>query len=256
MRWWEHWTLQDGAGDSGDGGGGGDPPVGDPPLEGDPPPAGLETIPRSALPEGLRDRSESEITFLLEHTITGLASRNNEVDQLKTELAELRGEVNAAPPPEPDPDDAKPLAELMLEDPEKALDRWARKKGYVPAMESLSNRVGEAEFGMIRTEIEGFADAETDVRELLTKSKIPATREGIMGAFQLVLGQEVLADRARAARDVSGSIPPSNPPAPDPEGDPPALSDLETEIMHGHGITDPAEWIKHRDTPLEVNLPT
>jgi len=249
MRWGEHWALQEEAGD--EGGGGGDPP--DPPPED--PPEGLETIPRSALPEGLRDRSESEITFLLEHTITGLASRNNEVDQLKTELAELRGVVSATPEPEPDPDDSKPLAELMLEDPEKALDRWARGKGYVPAMENLSNRVGEAEFGMIRGEIEGFADAEADVRELLVKSKIPATREGIMGAFQLVLGQEVLADRARAARDVSGSIPPSNLPAPGGD-DPPELSALETEIMHGHGITDVKEWIKHRDTPLEVNLPT
>ena len=115
----------------------GDPPEGDPPKEGDPPAAPL-TISLEALPEDLRDRPEAEIKFLLEHMVNTLGSRNNQVDELKDQIAELRGVVSVTPPAEPDPNDAKPMEELILEDVDAALDRWAAKRGYVKGMGDLS----------------------------------------------------------------------------------------------------------------------
>lgn len=255
MRWWEHYRLLEEAGDGGDGGGGGgDPPPADPPADppsGDPPAA--TTIPLTAIPEELRDRPEAEIKFLLEHMASQMGSKNNRVEDLEKEVAELRGAITA-PPVEPDPDDDKPMAELILENPEKALDRWAKDRGYVVEMGSLSDRVGEAEFSMVAAELTDFDEHESRIRAILKSGKLAVTKANIHGAYKLALGEAVIEARARDAR-ADTTLPPSN--APPPEGgDEVKLDDLETEIMHGHGITDPKEWIKYRDNPPALKLPT
>ncbi len=233
-----------------------DPPAGDPPKEGDDPPKEPATISLDVLPDDLKDRPEAEVKFLLSHMITSLGSRNNEVDDLKTQIAELRGVVGATPPADPDPDDEKPMEELILEDVDKALDRWAAKRGYVDAVGDLSNRVGEAEFSMVSREIGDFDEHEEAVRKLLKDSKTPATRHNIMGAYKLALGESVIAERARDARANSGTIPPSIPAPEEPPESDANLSDLETEVMRAHGISDPKEWIQYRDNPPELKLPT
>ncbi len=256
MKRWNKYLIQEGEPDP-VGGPEGDPPS-DPPKEGDPPkdPPKDTTIPLSVLPEDLRDRPEAEVKFLLEHMITSLGSRNNEVEELKDQIAEFRGAVSVQPPSDPDPDEEKSMEELMLENAEKAMDRWARKRGYVDEIGSLSGRVGEAEFSMVAAEVGDFADHEDRVRAILKDGKVPANRISILGAYKLALGEKVMEDRARDARANSGSIPPSPSDPPKPEEDAPKLSELETEIMHAHDITDPAVWAKHRDTPIEVKLPT
>lgn len=254
FRRWMHYPLLEG---EGDGGGGGDPPedppAGDPPPEGDPPPT---TISLESLPEELRDRPEAEIKFLLEHMATSLGTRTTQISELKDELAELRGAVSAQPPADPDPDDEKPLEELILEDSGKAIERYLISKGYIGAMGELSERVGEAEYSMVAGKVDDFDAHEEKIRKLLKEGKIPATRLNIMGAYTMSLGEAVLAERARDVRSNSGGIPPT-PPAP-PEGEEPEskLSSLEREIMLGHGYTDEADWIKYRDNPPELKLPT
>lgn len=258
MALWDGKVLREEEPDPADpGGGGGDPPKDPDPKEGDPPKDPPPTsISLEVIPEDLRDRPEAEVKFMLEHMVSTLGSRNNQVEDLQKELAELRGEVRAAPPAEPDPDDDKPLAELMLEDPEKALDRWARDKGYVKAIGDLSDRVGESEFTMVAAAHGDFADHEDHVRKLLKEGKIAATRRNIEGAYTMALGEKLLEDRARDIRGKSGSIPPSPPAPPDPKGGEPEMSELEKEIMRGHGIEDPVEWVKYRDNPPELKLPT
>jgi hypothetical protein len=235
----------------------GDPPA-DPPKEGDPPAAPL-TISLEALPEDLRDRPEAEIKFLLEHMVNTLGSRNNQVDELKDQIAELRGAVSVATPPAtPDPDDDKPMEELILEDVDKALDRWAAKRGYVKGMGDLSERVGEAEFSMVSAGLVDFAEHEPAIRKLLKEGNLPANRQNIMGAYTMAVGNAVLEGRARDARANEGGIPPSNTPPPPPADGEATMSELETEVARAHGITDPKEWIKYRDGVGldELKLPT
>jgi len=242
------------------------PPEGDPPPAGDPPPVpeggdppAPATISLEALPEDLRDRPEAEVKFLLDHMISSLGSRNNEVDNLKEQIAELRGAVSATPatPVEPDPDDAKPMEELILEDVDKALDRWASKRGYVSAVGDLSDRVGEAEFSMVAGQVDDFGEHEEQVRQLLKDGRLPATRQNIMGAYTMALGTKALEARALAARGRSGSIPPSSPEPPDPSGADPEMSDLEKEVARAQGMSA-EDFTKYRDSVGldELKLPT
>lgn len=233
----------------------GDPPK-DPPKEGDPP-AGDRTISLDALPEDLRDRPEAEVKFLLDHMISSLGSRNNEVDDLKTQIAELRGAVSTIPPAEPDPDDEKPMEELILEDVDKALDRWAAKRGYIKAVGDLGERVGEAEFSMVATQVDDFAEHEPQIRQLLKDGNLPATRQNIMGAYTMSLGTKALEAKALAARGRGGSIPPSTPDPPDPSDGDPEISDLEKEVARASGMST-EEFTKYRDSVGldELKLPT
>ncbi len=232
-----------------------DPP-GDPPKEGDPPKDPAGTISLDALPEDLRDRPEAEIKFLLGHMITSLGTRNNEVDDLKTQIAELRGAVSVQPPAEPDPDDEKPMEELILEDVDKALDRWAAKRGYPKVVGDLSERVGEAEFSMIAGQVDDFAEHEEQIRQLLKDGKMPATRQNIMGAYTMALGASVLEGRAREVRGKSGTIPPSTPEPPKGDTDP-EVSELEKEVARASDMSV-AEFAKYRDSEglAELKLPT
>lgn len=233
----------------------GDPP-GDPPPEGGDPPA-VGTISLEALPEDLRDRPEAEIKFLLGHMISSLGTRNNEVDDLKTQISELRGAVSVTPPADPDPDDDKPMEELILEDVDKALDRWATKRGYVSAVGDLSDRVGEAEFSMVAGQVEDFGEHEEQIRQLLKDGRLPATRQNIMGAYTMAVGARVLDSRARDQRGRTGSIPPSTPEPPDPTGGDPKISELEKEVARAQGLS-PEAYVASRDSEGldELKLPT
>lgn len=233
-----------------------DPPAGSPPPKADPP--APKTIPVDVLPEELRDRPEAEIKFLLGHMVTALGERNNAVDELKTQVAEMRTKMGAPQPPAtPDPDDDKPLEELILENTEKALDKYLEKKGYVREVAGISEQVGETTFALVASEIDDFEEHEDSVRKILEVGKLAPTKKNIMGAYTMALGQKQLAEKQRTGRRGTGSIPPSNaPPAPDPNKDEPKLSTLEQEVMRAHGISDPKVWANMRDNPPEIKLRT
>jgi hypothetical protein len=110
-------------------------------------------------------------------------------------------------------------------------------------------------FTTVSGQIEGFTEHEDAVRKLLKDGKLALTKTNIVGAYTMVLGENILAEKAREAR-ANLDVPPSDPSPPgDPEKDV-ELSALETEVMTAHGITDPKEWIKYRDKPPELKLPT
>ncbi len=239
-------------------GGAGDPPPADPPPEGDPP-VDSSMISTDVLPEGLKDRPAAEVKFLLDNMLSSLGTKNNEVEDLRSQVAELRGVVSvthAPPAADPDPDDIKPLEELMLEDSAKAIDRYMKDKGYVTAFDDLSGRVGEAEFTMVAGQTPGFDEYEEDIRTILANGKLAPTAANVKGAHVMAVGQRLIETQERERRAQSSATPPSSPPAPDPAVIDPGISDLEREIARAHGITDDAEWAKSRDTPMEVNLPT
>lgn len=265
---WPFYRLMDEGGDPG--GGGGTPPK-DPPADppkgkekpqggdppGDPPPP--KTVSIDVLPEELRDRPEAEQKFLLEHMVQSLGTSNKKVRDLETQLAELRGEVAAGrKPPEPDPDEGKPLSELMLEDPDKAIERWMKDRGYLDAFQNLSGRVGETEFALVRQELDDFDEYEEDIKTILEEGKLAPTRTNIRGAYTMAVGNKVLREKATARRSGTGTIPPDSPPPGEGGKDEPKWrSDLEREIAEAHGVTDPSEWYEHSgDKPMKLKLPS
>ncbi|MGD9631354.1 MAG: hypothetical protein AB7V18_19115 [Pyrinomonadaceae bacterium] len=246
MDRWTRWKYR--LHDEGDAGGaGGDPPK---------PPPPPRAIPVEILPEELRDRPDAEIQFLLGHMVNALGERNNEVDTLKDQIAELRGEVRTPKaPPAPDPDAEKSDEELILENVEKTLDRYLERKGYVKTVQGLGSEVGETMISLMSQEIDDFEEHEATIREILKRGKLPATRDNILGAYTMAVGEKHFAEKKKGGRG-SKSIPPSAPPAPTPPVDEPKLSTLETEVMRAHGITDPKVWAQYRDNPPALKLPT
>ncbi len=254
---WPFHRLMDEGGDPG--GGGADPPSKDPPADPpksedppkDPPPPATVSV--DVLPEELRDRPEAEQKFILEHMVSSLGTRSQEVQTLKEQLAELRGEIRK-PPDEPDPNEGKTMGELMLEDPEAAMDRYMDSKGYVKAFTDLSGRVGSAEYGMVSREIDDFAEFKDDVDALLKDGKLAPTEANVRGAYTMAVGSRALMEKAAAARG-NNTIPPSPPPPPEGDEVKGTITKLETEIAAAHNMS-PEEWIEARDKPLEVKLPT
>ncbi len=266
MNWWERfYVLMDENNEPGEGGsGGGGKPPADPPKpkgnEGGDPGGepGERAIPVDVLPEELRDKPEAEQRFILSHMVKALGQRNAQVDDLKEQIAELRGAVSnrPEPPKEPDPNEGKPLEELILEDADAALESWMKRKGLDRAFDNLEGRIGETEFTIIASQIDDFEEYEDDVRALLKKSGAPATRQNILGAYKMALGDRALMERQRTGRKNSGSVPPSPPEPPKGgEEEEPQISSLEQEIARAHGMT-PEEWVESRDKDMELKLPT
>lgn len=270
MKWnWQYRIMEKPPAEGGDPGkgGGGDPPK-DPPKsggdkggnEGDPPKDPPRAVSVDVLPEALRDRPESEQKFLLEHMVQSLGKRNKEVDQLKQQLSELKGRVDATPskPPEPDPHEGKSITELMLEDSEAALDKYMESRGYVKAFDGLAGRVASTEYELVKANIDDFEEYEEDIQEILKEGNLAPTRENVHGAYTMAVGARALAEKNARRRGGGGSIPPSPPEPPEPKEDEVKWkSDLEKEIAHAHGISDPEEWYKHGvDKPMELKLPT
>lgn len=267
MKWnWQYRLMEKPPEGGGDPGGGGDPPKKDPPKSGGDkggkgdPPEPPKTISLDVLPESLRDRPEAEQKFLLEHMVQSLSKRNREVDELKERLAQLDGKIQATPPkpPEPDPHEGKSITELMLEDSEAALDRYFEKRGYTKAFDGLANRVASTEYAMVKASIDDFDEYEDDIQTILKEGNLAPTRENVRGAYTMAVGAKALADKEARRRAGGGGIPPSPPEPPEPkETEVKWKSDLEKEIAHAHGVTDPAEWYEHSaDKPMELKLPT
>lgn len=263
MKWPFDRLMEKPPGDGGDPGSGADPPKdppADPPKGGDPPkdPPPPATISVDVLPAELRDRPEAEQKFLLEHMVTGLASRNTEVEALKLQLAELTGTVNAnKAPPEPDPHEGKTMEELMLEDSDAALDRYMEKRGYVKAFTGLESRVDSAEYSMVAADIDDFEEHREAVDLLLKEGKLAPTRANVRGAYTMVIGAEALKAKELVRREAGNTLPPSSPPP--PEGDDVEavfVSSLEEEIATSHGMSA-KEWKESQaDVPMKLKLPT
>jgi len=259
MKKWMYRLMEKPPGEGGDPGKTpADPPKkGDPPKPADPP----KTISVDVLPAELRDRPEAEQKFILEHMVQSISKQNRTVDELKTQLAEMKGRVEATPPKPaaPDPHEGKTLTELMLEDADTALDRYMEKKGYVKAFDTLSGRVNSTEFQLVRAEIDDFEEYEEDVVLILKESGLPATRDNVKGAYTMAVGAKTLAEKKAGKRGGGGTIPPTPPPAPGggDNGEVKWKSSLEQEIAAAHGVSDPKDWYEHApDKPMKLKLPT
>lgn len=153
-------------------------------------------------------------------------------------LREMESKNN--PPPPQDPDDDEPLEDLITKDPDKALSRWMKQRGFVDRFERMEQTVGESMYSAVAAEIPEFEEYEDDVREIIKKSGAAATRENIQGALSMAIGQRQLMERMqgrRASTSDNGAPPPD-----DGKGgggtpeDKFAWSDTEEQVRIGLGI--------------------
>lgn len=232
------------------GGNGGDPPK--EPEGGDPPePPKVASIPLTALPEELRDKSEAEIQFTLGRLISGVTSANERNRDLQQRL----DAANAVPelPKEPDPNADKTIGELFEEgEHEAAFDRYLAKKGYVDVVSGTVARVNSMEYDAVRRDIPDFDEFRSDVDDIL-EGRDNVDSQTIRAAYTMAVGAKVIADKEKAARALN------SPEAID--GDPPAalefgdMDSFEKEVFEASGM-ERKKWESMKGLDQEIAVPT
>lgn len=212
------------------------------------------SIPVDVLPTEMQDMSEQEIKFFLSRAVDGVSAANARSQELARKLEELERKVAAPPPEAPDPNDDKPLSDLILEDPEAAVERIARKKGWITSMNAVAGKADESLFSVVAGRIDGFEEYEDAVRNILKETGAPVSETTIKKAFAMAVGERALEEKSRARRAAANSEP-AKPAAPSPEKALPSESDLEREIREAHGYT-PEKWNQFKNDEFQIKLPT
>lgn len=240
-----------------------DPPEGgDPPEEGggggdkDPPePPAVATIPLSALPEDLRDKSIPEIQFTLGRLISTINTQGETNERLRQELEASR----AIPPepPEPDPYEGKTTAEVFEDDPEAGVMKVLESRGLLRSVSGTQDQVGGLIVDQVAGVITDFSEYREDVESILAESGITGseiTKEKVLGAYTMAVGSKALSDKQKRIREAQNAENPTNDP---PEGETilPELTGLEKEIFDSSGMTrERYEVMKSED--VGVKTPT
>jgi hypothetical protein len=228
------------------GGGDGDDPPEDPPKKDDPPALSVDV-----LPEELKGLPAAEIKFHLGQMVEGIKTGNAERKTLQEQVRTLQTPVKPKEDDKPD----KPLEEMILEDPEKAILTVLQKTGLADRFSHVESAIGETAFHQVAAKIPGFEEHEADVREILEKSTaVKITPEHVEGALDMVLGRKLRETQARDARAAANSDIPKDDPD-KPKGDLPALSGLEKEIFDASGMSE-EDWHKNKQTDFDIKVPT
>ena len=196
-----------------------------------------QVVPRDVLPEELRDQPEEKVKLYLDAMRQGLTTRQAENDQLRAELAEARsGAVPAhAVPDLPETEDLskEDLQQLILDDPEKALDYYAEKR-FGPRLRAMETIGGEGVFAAAHQRWKDFGEVESDVRELVSQAGQAPNAILVENAYIWAQGKLRLRERDEALAKASRATKPSPPAAGD---DKPSLSKLEKEIAAASDMT-------------------
>jgi hypothetical protein len=246
MKYGWRYAVQAPEGDPGEGGAGGE--GGDPP----PPP---RTIALDVLPEELRDMSENEIKFFLSKTLSGVKDTNERNRELSARLEALEQTVRtpAREPAAPDPHEGKTLNELILEDPEAAIERVAIAKGWIRGMQEVGTQAGEALFDTLARKIDGFEDHEDDVRKLLRETNAPINKDTVARAFEMVVGRKAIEEKSRSRR-AAAQDPAPKPTGGAPKKELPPENDLERQIREAAGKSR-EQWEALKNEEFEIKVP-
>lgn len=219
-------------------------------------PAPTPSIPVEVLPEALRGKSEAEIRFTLNNLVEAVTSSNQRTRELEERLREFS---QKEPEPTPRPaTPAKPLEEWILEDPEAALEHWANQRfgGALNQLKEVENRVGDAEFSSVARELDDFSEFEEDVRSILKESKVPKTRQNIIGAYTLAVGRRAIEERKRGARK-GATMETATPEPPKPSEPSYKKDNLSEEIRLAMGMSEKEYYETYAGSQeVEIKVPT
>jgi hypothetical protein len=207
------------------------------------------------LPEPLRRfKNKEELKTALHTVVTSYGSLREENERLRAE--QRSAPAAAAPPPEPDPDDEKDLSELIMENPEKGIEKFLQKRGLLQKFNELESNVGETTISIVGREFDDWGEYEDDVRQILKQSGAPATKENIVGAYSLAVGQRTIQEKKRG-RQAIDNMEASEDDGGDKEPERPKLTALEDEIRKGLGLSveDFTDTYANADN-FEIKVPT
>jgi hypothetical protein len=251
MNWWEtmsRFSLREG--DPPDDPIEPDPTEPDPTLGGDPPKPEPARISADVLPEELKGLPEAEVKFHLTQLVSGLGNQQQQMQALKDELADLK--TNPPAPAEPQ-EPERPLEEMILEDPEKAVMSVLEKTGLAGRFSRVEEQASESAFTIVFGRNPELSEYEQDVRHMMRESGVPGTVQNITGALQMVVGQKAMEGKGKDMRKaVKPDIPKDEPPK--PKDKLPDLTGLEKEIFDSSGMTR-EEWDKNKSGDFQVEVP-
>jgi len=255
-------NVPDNPGAAGDGGTGTAPTGGQQTSGGETVTHGGSVLPIDALPEQLRGLPLNQIKYLLTNMVSATQNTAKENRELKQKLEELsksspKGKTSRREPDEEgDDSDEKPLEELILENPEEAISRVIEKR-FGKDISQFREGFGESVMHSVRAEIPDFREHEDAVREILVESRTPMTRENVMGAYLMALGQQQFTSRRQAMLEAEKMEKGRS----DADDTKPkrTLSSLQKEVARGLGMSED-EYINEQDKweagTFDVRIPT
>jgi hypothetical protein len=198
-------------------------------------PPKVATIPLTALPEELRDKSEAEIQFTLGRLISGVTQANERNRELSSRLE--AAERVPDPEPEPGPHEGKTMAELFEEgEHEAAFDAYLEKKGYVGAVTDTRDKISSMEYDSVRREIADF-DEHRDAVDTILKDRPNVDSRTVRAAYTMARGAATIAAEDKATRALlTPEHPDGDPPEPKVErGD---MDTFEKEVFEASGMSE------------------
>lgn len=224
---------------------------------------GGSVLPSDVLPEQLRGLPANQIKYLLTNMVTATQNTAKENRQLKERLEAL--EKGGKPAPKgreskavelDDTPGEKPLEELILEDPESAIAAVIQKR-FGKDISQLQQGFGESVMHTLRAEIPDFREHEESIREILEESDTPVTKDNVMGAYLMALGQQQFVSRRQESLKAD-SMDKANADTSD-TAKKRELSVLQREVAKGLGMTEDeyiAEQDKWESGTFDIKVPT
>lgn len=207
------------------------------------------------LPETLRGKPASEVKFILQNMVNA----TKQTASLVEENRKLKSQIESRPKDEPaETKDQRPLEELILEDPEAAVAAIVEKR-FGKDISTLRDGYGESMFHAVRAEIPDFREHEDTVRDILRESGSPNSKENIMGAYLMAVGQTTIEEKRRRKQEQDNLETSGAGKQGEEEDSKPQLTQLESEIARGLGLTDSeymAEKEKYTKGTFEIKVPT
>lgn len=194
------------------------------------------------LPEEMRGKEPAQVQAMWNAAARALENQNNENETLKSELRQMREQLEnlgrRAPepetPPEPDlsPDE---IRDKIFDDPVSAVEAVVRKK-FGPLIDRLERSTGETALMRMSKKIgSDFDDYEDSVRAILANTSGPISDQTVYGAYLMARGEKaVQSDQERKKKAASS-------PAPTPEvneSDAPKLSSLQQQVARSMGMSE------------------
>lgn len=195
------------------------------------------------LPEDLRGKSEAEIRFMLNQMVTGTKGAAKKIQELENKLRQMEEKPKEPEKPK------RPYEERILDEPDAVIEEIVRER-FGGTINELQKQTGEAAFATVKTDprFSDFGEYEDEIREILSEAQMPATRENIMGAYTMAVGQKTLQEREAQKRQQQNQGIERGGDPPPAEDKTPEITGLEREVMIASGFTDEKEWLKYKNT--------
>lgn len=203
-------------------------------------------------------KSAGEVQAVFTRLTDIAEAQERRLRELEQKNAELSSALSSnfqppAPPKEPDPDDDKPLSDLMLENPEKALRKFI-ESNYGSRFSHIENTLGRTVLNDARNRFPRFTEFEEDILGELNKRGVAVSNDSLEAAYYMTLGRKNEEERRLAERERSNSD--NSPPPTDDAGKGISqLTDLDRELMRKGNYKDEQEYIRFRDGDFKVKVP-